>query len=560
MPEPISLSSLAGLDLKTAQRPLRRWQKWGELLVPVCLVLLAAAVRVPSLDRPFSRNPEGFGSYYGTLARNYLHQDLLATKLAPVQSVGTSPMDPPTYYLNHPPLHTWLIAIAYMFADVGNWQTRIIPACFTISTTLVIYLLLRRRATMRAAIIAATLFMFTPIVLVFGGQPEVLATQLLFFILLTVVAYQHFHAEPTLRTLLPVCAAFTGAALTDWPAFLLVPVICLHFVFTTNWRRWGSIILFGLFTIAVFAGIYAYLSWAAGDWRLIYTQILNRSGQSLTEGGQPLALADWAIKWLRAAIHRLFDSTTPVVPLLAIGWLVMTFLRIGRSSNAEMIARILFAWATLHVIVGRQGMVVHDWWWWPVTLAMCIAAALFIDEAIETLTSAGGLRVAVNIAVTLGVLAYVGYYGPIAYRPWPEPGNYSYSIVQLGEAISAAAPPHHAVIVVDADVEPSVWFYGERPIKNNVWSVAAFETALTSKETALPFGYRQKWTPRPAGLVLPTCWRTEIVQDPKLPPERKFHNLEPHLAARYAQTPLKKPLSDHFVVFDLTKPRPGSTP
>ena len=128
-------------------------------LIALCAVLLfALAVRVATIDRPFHRDPEGCGSFYGLLARNYWRYDIARTLGVPVMSMGVH--DDPTFYPNHPPLVPMLIAGAFGVAgytDYGtdtfppDWLVRLPTVPFTIGCVALIYLLLRKHASPRAA-------------------------------------------------------------------------------------------------------------------------------------------------------------------------------------------------------------------------------------------------------------------------------------------------------------------------------------------------------------------------------------------------------------------------
>jgi hypothetical protein len=137
------------------------------------------------------------------------------------------------------------MAGTYAIFGQGEWQTRLPTALFTLACSAMLFILLRNRGRTRAGLIAAALFAAMPITIYFGGHPDVINPQLIFFVLLTLAAYQAFHAEQTVKRLLMLCGAFALAGLTDWPAFFLAPVVCLHFAATRPTKSWLWIIGFG---------------------------------------------------------------------------------------------------------------------------------------------------------------------------------------------------------------------------------------------------------------------------------------------------------------------------
>ena len=85
-----------------------------ELTLFPLIILFALAVRIATIDREFARDPEGCGSFYGLLARNYWRYDCHTTLGVPVQSMGVHAS--PTFYPNHPPLVPLLIAATFGIA------------------------------------------------------------------------------------------------------------------------------------------------------------------------------------------------------------------------------------------------------------------------------------------------------------------------------------------------------------------------------------------------------------------------------------------------------------
>src|SRR5690606_21939668 len=88
------------------------------------------------------------------------------------------------------------------------------------------------------AAVAAGLFACIPLTLRYGGQADVVNAQLLFFVLLSVAAYLRLAAHPTAGRLGLLALAFVPGALTDWPAFFLVPVFGAHFLLRRPRRNW----------------------------------------------------------------------------------------------------------------------------------------------------------------------------------------------------------------------------------------------------------------------------------------------------------------------------------
>jgi len=230
----------------------------------ILLVLVyAASFRLLTVSRPFDYDDEGTGSFYGVLARNYLRFGLARTHGIPVLTVGQSPDGSVVYYPDHPPLVPLLIDPVYRLFGVGEWQTRLPTSIATVVAVYVLYRLLKRHATERIALLAATLFAAAPMNLYFGGLPEVVGMPLVLFMLLSVSAYLSLHEQPTVRNCLLLIGAFTLAGISDWPAFIMVPILVTHWLATQPRRQWAWIVAFGAAACALFALLYIYIALAA---------------------------------------------------------------------------------------------------------------------------------------------------------------------------------------------------------------------------------------------------------------------------------------------------------
>src|SRR5688500_12392294 len=82
-------------------------------IILAVILLFAIGIRFSVIDKPFIRDSEGLGAYYGTLARNYLRYDWTQTYGVPIQSIGQWPGVEQVVYGHHPPLVPVLIAATY---------------------------------------------------------------------------------------------------------------------------------------------------------------------------------------------------------------------------------------------------------------------------------------------------------------------------------------------------------------------------------------------------------------------------------------------------------------
>jgi 4-amino-4-deoxy-L-arabinose transferase-like glycosyltransferase len=527
----------------TSELKLRR-RDW----IALAMILIgAAAVRLTVIDKPFLRDSEGLGAYYGVLARNYLRHNWTETWGVPIQSVGQWPGVEPTVYGHHPPLLPMLIAATYAVFGDGEWQTRLTSALFALGCSALLFILLRNRGRPRAGLFAALLFAALPMSIYYGGHPDVINPQLVFFILLTLAAYQHLHAQPTMKRLLLLCAAFLPAALTDWPAFFVVPVVCLHFAATRPVKAWSWIIAFGSFATLMFALEYAQIAMAMDDWRWMGEKVGKRTFSDANDQGIRF---NWGRWWTVIFDHNRLRHTLPVM-ILAGAWLCGAMVRVRRPDEATRFVRLVFAFAVLHIFIGKQGVYNHDWWLWPVTVFVTLAAALALDEIVRyadrRLKELSGI--VTLLPALVATLALIGFatWTCIVTLPkleWfdsPARG-YNYSTFEIGEAIRVAAPDANGIVLVahaydkgsriTSDV--AIWYYGDRCIKLEIWDSYTMQQMIKEPTADLPFGFRQHCPPRADGFVLPKQWVTDV---------RGFAQ---HLDANYPKRETEK-----FLIYDL---------
>jgi 4-amino-4-deoxy-L-arabinose transferase-like glycosyltransferase len=473
------------------------------------ILLFAATVRLLTLNHPFQRDPEGCGSFYGLLARNYLRWPLSITLGVPVQSLGVG-HGAPYFYPNHPGLLPMLIALVECLFGDGEWQTRLPTAIFTVACVWLVYALLVHRAGARAALLAAAFFAITPMVLLFGGQPDVINSQLVFFILLSIAAYLRFHENPSARSLLLLAAAFAPAGLTDWPAFHLVVVLGIHFVCTKPIRKWPWIIAFGFISLAVFMIPYGQGIAIKHDWRWMSTLVQRRTLSNVADSTGSFTFGDWIRNAIFGfAYHR---HNGPILPLTVV-WIFLAATQWRKRPETKLIALVL-AWAALHVLIGRQGVYVHEWWWWPLTPAAAMAAGVTLDAFWPS------ARVW-NASLIALLVAFAGWNYWHVDQEWRHPKQITnvndplnYSLAELGQAIRAAAPQNEAVMLGENDQSLALWYYADRPLTQNVWSGPkdpwdhnTLEEQLASHEADLPFaGTRQQWTGPVAAYILPRTY------------------------------------------------------
>jgi hypothetical protein len=507
----------------------------------LALVLIyAAAFRLSVLNRPFDYDAEGSGCLNGVLARSYLRFGWAAGHGMPILSNDPDLGAPIVFYPDHPPLVPLLIVPVYAAFGVGAWQTRLPVSILTIAAIFVLYRMVAARAGERAAILAAAIFAATPMTLYFGGFPDVVGTPLVLFVLLTVSTYLRFHDNPQPDTFWPFVGAFVLAGVCDWPAYVLVPVLTLHFLTTRHRGDWRWIFGFLLAACLLFAAVYTYITFATHSaWTWMIPKFTRRSGLA---GGSRV----WSLEWLAAAFAA--NRTYHTLPLLVVSgaWVAVCGFRLRKSIPGAAIARLLLAWAAVYAFIGSKALFNHEWAWIPFTPGLAVAAALALDAGLETAERRGRARLA---GYSIGVLlvscaAWTAYstFGSL----YPSTPGQAFTPMDMGEAIQAAAPDRNEVAMVagDDEAEAQLWFYGDRLLRTGIRSVQDFERRVHDGTVDLAYYFdEQPWSARASGIVFPRVW------------EHDLGVLHAYLKARYPVKPLPPALGRKFEVFDLRATR-----
>ena len=518
--------------------PAARVSRHGLILALV--LLYTAGFRLIVLDRPFDYDAEGASaSQYGILARNYLRFDWIHTRGMPVLTVGQHATAPVVLYPDHPPLIPLLIAPFYAGFGVGEWQTRLPISLMMIAAVYVLYRLLALAASRRAGVVAAAVFAASPMALYFGGMPDVIGTPLILFILLSVLGYLRFHREPRLSTFVAFFMAFVLASLCDWPAYVIAPVFLAHFVATRPHGEWAWILAFGGAACALFAAVYVYITLATHS---SWTWMLPLFARHSSLGGVPFTPMQWL--GTAFALNRMLH--TPVLMLACGLWLVMFAFRFRGPQAGATVARLLLAWGAMCIMIGTTAAYNHQFVWIFLTPGIAVSTALLIDWLFRV-TEQYRIGPITGMGVALGVAMFASWTASTTFnRLYPTIPAAPFTPMEMGQAIQAAAPdPGDVALVVGGDGGPGsqLWFYGDRALRVNVWTVVGVEERLRQNWVDLIYNFNvQPWDATAAGIVFPRWW-DECCGDVRV-----------YLEGRYPRVELPPALSEKFAVFTVPSP------
>jgi hypothetical protein len=116
------------------------------------------------------------------------------------------------------------------------------------------------------------------------------------------------------------------------------------------------------------------------------------------------------------------------------------------------------------------------------------------------------------------------------------------SIVRL-LSFPSLGPNDLAMLAWSGD-DPELWFYGDRPLRGDIWTIDDFTTRQSRPYADLVFSDLQPWPAPASGLVFPALCRSWLP------------GLHAYLVARYPPVPLPQDLAEKFEVFDLRRREP----
>jgi hypothetical protein len=269
--------------------------------------------------------------------------------------------------------------------------------------------------------------------------------------------------------------------------------------------------------------------------------IQHRAGGGATDSLMPISLMGWLD---RAVWQFAIGRHTLAIAVLSIAWLVQALLR-RFTGSADRLAGLLLAWAMVHVLVGRQGVYQHEWWWWPLTPGVVIASALAIDQILTALQTRGRFPVLLtNAAATLSIVAFAAWnvravLVELNHPPTISATPLNYTPAEFGQFIRQHVPPDAAVMLAESDSSLALWYYADRAMKRHVWDPPTLQTRLADGSADLSFDVAQPWNGKVTSIIVPRAYAIPSVQP-----------LLTWLDERYPRTDAEK-----FIHYDLTHPR-----
>ena len=514
-------------------------------LASLVLLMAVTTVRLSLINRPFVANGEGTACSTVLMpARNYVRYG--PSLFSGVLNSGLVPPERRVIYAHHPMLVPLLIAAVQAAGGFSEWTARAVPTLFSIASTLLLFIMINHRFGWRAAFLAGTLYAFCPMTLLYGGMPDYLNSQLVFFGLACIESYARWRETQQKCWLVALVICFVFGALTDWPIYYLVPLLAAHAVFIRPRVGLVRLLPFLVGAIAVFLAVTWQITVAGGD-SFLLKSLAHRSLGNPDFSSRPLTVGLW-ISWVIFHTHGLLH-TWPILVFAGLYVLVSGQRVVTRQWDHLPNHRaplLVFLWGALHVGIGLQGNFQHEWSNVLMTPGLAVAAALGIEIVLGAIRDE--LRRPALQLATLGLICFLTYSAAATVRyikaQYHGAEYYDYTLKELGTTIRGISREEDGVLTSDVNdwtrmiAEPPLWYYADRQLRPAVTTVEQLNQSLCSGPYILFYGYVQPEGPAPRWFVMPSSHR-EL--------------LKPLGAALDARFQSRQAIG--FVVYELNSPR-----
>lgn len=297
----------------------------------IVILLLAAALLVFQINKPFWGQFDWTGAWFGTIARNYLQLDIQTTRLAPITVAGTADKTLWTYY-NHYPI-TYPLIIAGSMAILGDheWAIRLIPIIFSLLTLGAFYLLCRRFFHPLVGIFGVITLLVTPMFIYYGKLP-VHEQPVLFFSLLAI----YFYLAKRFR---PMTILIALAFAVSWTGAYILLLITAHALLSQ--RKVIRKLVPAYLALLAIAALHLFHISISSD----FADFGNAVAERTLSGGSPVAFVIKQARWFLALYTK---------PLALISLLGLVFWR-------KPLLLMFFVWGFFQWVVVNRIMWIHDY-------------------------------------------------------------------------------------------------------------------------------------------------------------------------------------------------------
>ncbi|MBI5159851.1 MAG: glycosyltransferase family 39 protein [Micrococcales bacterium] len=343
-------------------------------LPPVALAVALAVLLCAGVQEAALHGHSGWSlARRGVAARNTLRHGLVATRFAPVETLGDTPGEPLVWYANHPALTSLLTALSIALFGEHEWAERVVPILFSIAAVLLLFAIARRARGPTFAVVAGVSALAMPMWTYYGAfvnhEPIVL------FAALALVAGWLALREAERFAKATVVAATLLGTLDDWSfAFVLGPLAVWALLDARARKRTPQVLWI---VVPAAAGLLAAAAHALS--------LPNETTELFRErlwGRSTLNLSIWEVATNPLVIPRApallgFAGAFGAAILPVLVWLRR------REARADALdGAMLSVWvgAVLYAVILSEGLRNHDYWLFLFAPCAPVAIATILAE------------------------------------------------------------------------------------------------------------------------------------------------------------------------------------
>lgn len=449
---------------------------WGM----IALLLVMWGLLTIRIGAPWFGHHDTNGVVFMTTARNYSLYG--ASELGFLQLLNYEiPAKPEDYnfYLHHPPMISWLLALAGVPFMLTEASSRWVIVCATMISLASLYVLSRRLLGQKRAMLVMILYCFTPMIAYFGRMPNH-EPLLMAFLMPFFAIYAQYLRYPTRLRWIALAILAILAMWTAWAAiFFFAALIFFGVIYRvetrivkiiTDWRNLFDLYALGfvvvLATIAV--PLFYEMQYPGAIQKLLNAFSFRTSNIGGSRGAPTFTIFEYVFRQL---IHMATMMTLFVVVMGFVG--VKPLLKQSRLTRA-------MTWGMLggglgFLIFFRNASYIHDYYKYYLMPAFSIMACLGVIWAWRL------RRIWWSKPAMLGLLLGSTIYSVLIFVGSHISGNQPFPM-DVALAIRANTTVDDTIITNLTYQSPAIGFYAERRIEYAFTPEKALEQAnLTEK-------------------------------------------------------------------------------
>lgn len=330
--------------------------KRKEIILISLIIIIVTVGLCYEINKPWVGLFDFNGAVYSRFAKNFLTFGFLETKMSPTWDMGSVVPQSFDYYLHHPPMVAYLVALSFKLFGIHEWSARVVPIIFSVLALILFYLIVRSYRNKNIALLSLAFLGFTPMFLYYGRMVNHEPVFLCLYFLIMLL-YLKFLEKRRDLYIVGITVSFILAYLTAWTAFYLSILLLIHYLIFgyKNIRDKRPIVIFILLPV-LFAFIYIFWIYSIkGSLSDNINSIIDRFGPNKFH---PFT---W-MEFLLLEVSRIKFLFTPVVSFLVL-WGIVS-LAVKRSISQLLKDNFIIIFLSLplmNIFLFRDGAWEHDY-------------------------------------------------------------------------------------------------------------------------------------------------------------------------------------------------------